>query len=191
MLQTVQFQWSKSKHLCFIAELCISPVLFLSVINQQCTVSPIVVRSKYTLALSLRPGSARCRCSFEKRRSSQACVIRRWYPNTSHDIRIWCDWSDTQQLSEENVWFMEGNARRLLPWRGELSHEDAFYNYAWKQLDGVWFTRWTRFADAGGEFNKCHFEEQAPRSHPCGLPELERTEVAQRDVKISFGRKDA
>ena len=86
---------------------------------------------------------------------------------------------------------MEGNARRVLPWRGELSHEDAFYNYAWKQLDGVWFTRWTRFADAGGEFNKCHFEEQAPRSHPCGLPELERTEVAQRDVKISFGRKDA
>ena len=57
-------------------------------------------------------------------------MIGRWYPNTSHDIRSWCDWSDTEQHSEGNVGFMQGNACRLLPWHGERSHEDTFYTSA-------------------------------------------------------------
>ena len=181
--------------------LCVSSLLHRRTLHQSCFVSVCRKSAVHRVSncrslqihigFSLRPGSLRCRCPYEKRRGSQACVIGRWYPNTSHDIRSWCDWSDTEQLSEGSVGFMEGNACRLLPLHGERSHEDAFYNYVWKQLDGVWFTRWTRFADAGGEFNECHFEEQAPHSHPCGLPEFERTEVAQRDVKFSLGGEDA
>ena len=60
------------------------------------------------------------------------------------------------------------------PGMGGRGHADKFW-YLWSQL-GMETESWTRFAEGGQGFNSFEVEAQ-PRTHPAGLPRLQRRKV--------------
>ena len=60
------------------------------------------------------------------------------------------------------------------PGMGGRGHADQFW-YLWSQL-GLEAQSWTRFAEGGQDFNSYEVEPQ-PRTHPAGLPRLQREKV--------------
>ena len=60
------------------------------------------------------------------------------------------------------------------PGMGGRGHADQFW-YLWSQL-GLEAQIWTRFAGGGQDFNSYEVEAQ-PRTHPAGLPRLQRGKV--------------
>ena len=60
------------------------------------------------------------------------------------------------------------------PGMGGRGHADQFW-YLWSQL-GLEAQSWTRFAEGGQDFNSYEVEPQ-PRTHPAGLPRLQRGKV--------------
>ena len=66
-----------------------------------------------------------------------------------------------------------GNGRR---------HEDHVWSF-WGALR-IWFRQWHTFASGGQEFNSYQLEP-APRTHPCGLPVLDRAKVEELKALIA------